>query len=392
MLPEYQPGETTYGEVNQDNGIAEEGTQDQTPAAGLDRRKLVFSPIIDMAVHEGRLYFLSWGRSAGPTVWEYVDEKTAPKKSLAVGWYTKPFATNDERFKGRYANLNSLAVFNGKLYAGGNLGFFGMKSDGEWEYLEYPALGAKPGTLPVIWKLKVLNGELYALVGYEIRNEEYPEGIATDRLVKFTGSGWQDVPADYANSGLTQGVDDLAYFKGKYYVSGNGVVYKRKDDGENGLPYFDWREHNDEFKDSQGEPSLHSSNVLGNDDNYLYACGEGATLFRSSGENWTLVKEFGGEFPYCLFFKQVGGVLYFGVRSDRNGTDNDRGLFKIAGEVIEQVAEISFNASRDLSAGVSAMEEYKGEIFVGSKIGDGFGGIYKLKNGKLEELTFYTED
>ena len=356
------------------------------PATGSvepSSHKVLLAAVADMAEFNGKLYVLgSAGTSA--IIYQYVDDKIAPKKVFTLGYQN----SSDARFKDRPLGLNSLAVYHGVLYAGGDAGLFQIKQDGSWEYLGYSPSNAIAGTMGII-RLKVLGGEMYTGAYYGINTSNNPDGIFTHRVLKFTGSGWQEVPASYADVGIRLGISDLETAGGRLFVgAGSYDVYRYVTEGE-GAPYFENLVGG--YETDPNYANLDRFVMVGSDGQNLYACGEGAKLYKFGETTWKMLKEFSDD---CEFFKLVDGALYVGIKGfgrtyGEPSLPGEMGLFKISGERVEQVAQVPLNNSKPIVLSVTSVEKHGGELVVGTVFNGGGGELYRIVDGKLVKLEYY---
>ena len=355
---------------------SEAGSDEDNPVRGA-----WLIAVRDMAVFNGKLYILGSYSSGAAAVYEYVDDKTMPKKILTLGYGEEnTFSQQDPRFKNKLLELNSLAVHENKLYAAGIAGLFRMKENGGWEYLNYPVSGGV-GDVAIL-RLKAFDDGLYAGAAYYFSTAGSENAIQTRRVLKFTGSGWQELPGA-SGTGIGLGIHDLEKVGGTLYVAAESyAVYRYVTQGE-GAPYFE-----DLTSDVQGAENyvkLERFIRLGTDGTSLYACGEGAKVYKYSEPTWVLLKEVADD---CKFFKQADGVLYFGVGGPwENPALDNMGLFKIGASGVEQVAA-PLNEKQASSLAVHAVAKYNGQLIAGTVWSDRGGALYKVENGKLDRIVF----
>lgn len=347
----------------------------QPSAEAPFRSKFYISAVRDMLVFNGKLYFIGSTRKEAATVYEYVDEKTPPKRVLRLGWGSEndfDSSSGDPRLKDKGMELNSLVEYGGVLYAAGETGLFKMKQDGSWEMLDtlVPPGARKEDGISIV-RMKKFSGGVYAAATYG-KDGSGPSGRTTFGLLKFTGDGWHEV-YDTLSTG-----QDLAEYAGEVYLTGDGTLEKLVfEDGKAAVK-------------SETATAPESLDVyfgigrfgrVGSDGNAVYVCGDGKKVFRYAG-GWMLAGQVGDS---CEFFDKAGNTLYFGVQHGKyeKVPQSEVGLFKIEGGGIKQVASGEFVSP-------SAIIEYNGELIVGGHENyEGTGGIYKITGGKLQKIEYY---
>lgn len=359
------------------NAVGPENTQlaqdsvQPTPA----QKEFHLSAVLDMLVFNGKLYFVGSTRTEAAYVYEYTGDKTPPKKLLSLGpgkEYDFDDSSDDPRLKGKGMQLNSLVEYEGTLYAAGETGLFKMNQNGAWEMMDLVPPNAKPEAGIVIYRMKKLPSGTYALASYAIESHDQPGFHDTFSVLKFLGDRWEVVYDKLLQS------RDLVEYGGEIYLTGDADLEKLA--VKNGKTFLeDVQSSAPESLDTYSGIGRFSR--IGTDGNAVYVCGEGKRVFKFDG-SWSEVGKVG---ETCLFFKQAGGVLYFGTQHDEysHAARSEVGLFKIEEGKVKQVASGEF-----VSPG--SIIEYNGEVIVGGHAGsNGVGGLYKIKNGNLEKIAYY---
>ncbi|GEM_PF-6891119 len=358
-----------------------EDTRNPFPTVSAAPYRNVFhmQPVQDMAELDGKLYILG-GDSKGSSIYQYVDDKIAPKKVFELGYRNN----SDPRFKGESLEMNSLAVYGGRLYAAGMPGLFALRQDGSWEDLNYQVPGQLTANRAEIGRIKVLGGELQAAIYYPVSVHESGSILYNGSIAKLAGTAWQVLPGNF-DYPISTPISDLEVAGGKLYVAEDS--YKVYQYVTEGTP---------SFKNLVGGSStdgnyanLYQFIRLGSDGQELYACGKGSKIYRFAGSSWQLLHEVANR---CAFFKSVDGVLYvgtngYGKTSGQPTLPSEVGLFRIAGGKVEQVATVPINNSKPVLQSVTSIAKHGGELIVGSDWGD----LYKVRDGKLEKMEFYKD-
>jgi hypothetical protein len=114
----------------------------------------------------------------------------------------------------------TMAIYNSNLVIGGffrTIDRLAMPYIAQWDGSHWQGLGGNMDTVARISRVKVINGELYAMGQFDKIG-----GITAHSIAKWNGTNWSNV-FNFPPMVSTTSVSDVAYYKGLCYVGGSFV-------------------------------------------------------------------------------------------------------------------------------------------------------------------------